>query len=88
MILRRTRRVASSGILDAIFPFEMTTAEGICEGCGELHIIGAAACYKHGMGTILRCPSCDTVLLRVAEIKGRYWLDLRGLRVLQLGTVA
>jgi hypothetical protein len=77
----------AGGILQSIFPFEMTMAEGICAGCGELRMLGAAACYKHGMGTILRCPSCDTVLIRVAEIKGRYWLDMRGVRVLQLGVV-
>ena len=75
---------AAGGILEAIFPFEMTTAEGICAGCGELHVVGATACYKHGMGTILRCPSCDTVLLRVAEIKGYYRLDMPGMRALQL----
>jgi hypothetical protein len=76
----------AGGILDSIFPFEMTTAEGICAGCGAQRAIGATACYKHGMGTILRCPSCDAVLVRVAEIKGRYWLDMRGMRVLQLAS--
>ena len=75
----------AGGILQAIFPFEMTTAEGICAGCGMSHVVGATVCYKHGMGTILRCPSCDTVLLRVAEINGRYWLDMRGMQALQLG---
>jgi hypothetical protein len=43
-----------------------------------------AAVYKHGMGTIVRCASCDAVLLRVAEIHGRYWLDMRGLCAVQL----
>jgi predicted RNA-binding Zn-ribbon protein involved in translation (DUF1610 family) len=75
---------AAGGILQSIFPFEMTMAESTCAGCGELRVVGATACYKHGMGTILRCPSCDTVLIRVAEIRGRYWLDMRGMRVLQL----
>jgi hypothetical protein len=77
----------AGGILQSIFSFEMTMAEGICAGCGEQRMVGATACFKHGMGTILRCPSCDTVLVRVAEIKGRYWLDIRGMRVLQLGVV-
>lgn len=76
---------AAGGILDAIFRFEMTTAEGICTRCGEAHVVGATVCYKHGMGTVLRCPSCDTVLIRVAEIKGCYWLDTRGMRVFRLG---
>jgi hypothetical protein len=36
------------------------------------------------MGTIVRCPSCDTVLIRVAQTKGRNFLDMRGVRVLQI----
>ena len=38
----------------------------------------------HGMGTVLRCPISDTVLIRVAHIRGRYFLDMRGVRVLQI----
>jgi len=76
----------AGGILESIFAFEMTTAEGTCAGCGARRAIGATACYKHGMGTILRCPSCDTALVRVAVIKGCYWLDMRGMRVLQLAS--
>ncbi|HEX5061514.1 MAG TPA: DUF6510 family protein [Kofleriaceae bacterium] len=75
---------AAGGILQAIFPFDMTMAEVICAGCGDHNVIGAAAVYKHGMGTIIRCPACDTVLIRVAEISGRYWLDFSGMRALQL----
>lgn len=75
---------AAGGVLQAIFPFEMTTVEGVCAGCGERRVMGTVAVYKTGMGTILRCPSCDTVLIRVAEIEGHYWLDMRGVRVLRL----
>jgi hypothetical protein len=75
---------AAGGILHAIFPFEMTTVEAVCAGCDEHHVMATVAVYKHGMGTILRCPSCDTVMIRVAEIEGHYWLDMRGVRVLRL----
>lgn len=75
---------AAAGILGTIFPFDMTSAEGTCAACGERHLMGEAAVYKHGMGTIVRCTHCDSVMIRVAEIKGRYWLDMRGLRVLEL----
>ena len=74
----------AGGILGSIFPFEMTTVKGTCAGCGQTNVMGAMVVYTHGMGTIIRCPSCDTVLIRVAEMKGRYWLDMRGVRVLQL----
>ena len=36
------------------------------------------------MGTIIRCPSCDIALIRAVQAKGRYWLDMRGVRVLQI----
>ena len=75
---------AAAGMLQEIFPFEMTTVEATCAGCGQMNAVGALMVYKHGMGTIVRCPSCDTALIRVAKIRERYWLDLRGVRVLQL----
>ena len=75
---------AAAGILQEIFPFEMTLAHTTCAGCGQLDAIGALAAYVHGMGTILRCPSCDRALIRVARVKGRYCLDMQGVRVLQI----
>ncbi|HLW02433.1 MAG TPA: DUF6510 family protein [Ktedonobacterales bacterium] len=75
---------AAAGALQEIFPFEMTTADATCAGCGQINVVGALVVYKHGMGTIVRCPSCDTALIRVAKTRGRYWLDVRGVRVLQI----
>ena len=79
---------AAAGTLQEIFPFEMTLVQATCTGCGATNAIGALAAYIHGMGTVIRCPSCDTVLIRVAQIKGRYWLDMRGVRVLQISAEA
>lgn len=75
---------AAGGMLRAIFPYEMTAVETICAGCGAHNDIGALAAYMHGMGAILRCPGCDTVLIRVAQIKGRYVLDMRGVRSMRI----
>jgi len=79
---------AAAGILQAIFPFEMTLVRATCTGCGITNAIGATAAYMHGMGTVIRCPSCDTALIRVAQVKGHYWLDMRGTRVLQISAEA
>ena len=79
---------AAAGILQAIFPFDMTLVQATCTGCGATNGIGALAVYMHGMGTVIRCPSCETALIRVAQVKGRYWLDMRGVRVLQIGAEA
>ena len=74
---------AAAGLLEEIFPFEVTTSEVTCAGCGQRNPVGALIAYKHGMGTIVRCPGCDAVLIRVAKTQGTYWLDLRGAMVLQ-----
>ncbi len=75
---------AAAGMLQEIFPFEMTLAQVTCTGCGITNMIGATAAYMHGMGTIVRCPSCDMVLIRIVHAKGGYLLDMRGVRVLQM----
>lgn len=57
---------AAAGMLQAIFPFDMILVQATCTGCGSTNAIGADAAYIHGMGTVVRCLSCDTVLIRVA----------------------
>ena len=79
---------AAGGILQEIFPFDMTLVQATCTHCGATNVIGALAVYMHSMGTIVRCPSCDTALIRVAQTKGHYWLDMRGVRVLQISAGA
>ena len=75
---------AAGGILAAVFPFEMTTVAVTCAGCGASGPLGDRRVYASSMGTILRCPGCAAVLIRVAEVRGEYWLDLRGARTLRL----
>jgi hypothetical protein len=79
---------AAAGTLQAIFPFDMTLVQATCAGCGASDVIGALAAYMHGMGTVIRCPACDTVLIRMVHAKERYWLDMRGVRVLQISAEA
>ena len=54
---------AAAGTLQAIFPFGMTLLQATCRGCGATNAIGATAACMHGMGTIVRCPRCDNVLI-------------------------
>jgi Family of unknown function (DUF6510) len=75
---------AAAGTLQAIFPFEMTLVQATCTGCGATNAIGATSAYMHGMGTVIRCPSCDTALIRIVHASGRYLLDMRGVRVLEI----
>jgi Family of unknown function (DUF6510) len=77
---------AAGGLLNEIFPFEMTTAEAICGGCGTMKPIGELMLYQHGMGSILRCAHCDTSLIRITHVRGYYWLDLSGMSCLRIAS--
>lgn len=77
---------AAGGSLAQIFGYEMTTAETICGGCGAEAPVGRLMMYDPGLGIILRCASCDTALIRIARVRGGYWLDLRGTRGVRIQT--
>ena len=80
---------AAAGTLGEIFAFEVTTAQYACEGCGRADQIGAAMVYEvRGLGIVVRCPGCDNALIRLAHNRGRHWIDLRGIRYLQVADVA
>ena len=73
---------AAGGLLNEIFPFEMTAAEATCGGCGTMRPIAELMLYRHVMGSILRCGRCDTALIRITYIRGCYRLDLSGMSCL------
>ena len=77
---------AAGGILREVFPFEMTLTEGTCAHCGSTRVVGELTVYKSAMGTVMRCPTCDNVLMRIVSTQGRYWLDMQGVRVLHIKT--
>jgi hypothetical protein len=78
---------AAGGILGEIFAFEITTARAACVSCGASGELGAQIAYVTEIGTVIRCSSCDSPLIRVvhqSEGSQRYWLDLKGIEYLQL----
>jgi hypothetical protein len=80
---------AAAGTLGEVFSFEVTTAQYACEGCGRTGRIGETIVYEvRSLGTILRCPGCDNALVRLVQNPGRYMIDLRGTKYLQVGEIA
>jgi uncharacterized Zn finger protein len=75
---------AIGGLLREIFTVEMTTAVGTCAGCGAVNEVGRVTVYVHAPGTVVRCPACGAVLMKIVRAKGRYWVDLTGTRCLEL----
>jgi ribosomal protein S27E len=74
---------AAAGVFREIFAADITTAVGVCDGCGTADAVGAVHVYESA-GTVLRCPHCNAVLMRVVVGEARVWVDLRGVRSLEL----
>jgi Family of unknown function (DUF6510) len=72
-----------AGTLVELFGAEMTEASGICAGCGAENFVGALHVYR-AAGIVVRCPSCDNVLMRIVEAPGRTWIDMQGVATLQI----
>lgn len=75
---------AAAGLLREVFATEITVASGTCDGCSSVSAVGALLAYTQAPGVVLRCPHCDDVLMKVVTDGERFWIDLRGLRSLQL----
>lgn len=73
---------AAAGILSEVFVPDLTTARATCANCGTIRALGELLVYGRGMGTVMRCPSCDAALLRVARTPRQLWLDLTGARLI------
>jgi hypothetical protein len=68
-----------------VFGVEATIATGVCGGCGAVDVVARLDVYVHAAGTVVRCPACEGVLMRFVRGPDRLWLDLSGLRTLELG---
>jgi hypothetical protein len=69
---------AAAGILSELFVPDLTAARARCAGCGVTRTIGVLVVYAHGMGTVMRCPGCDSVVMRIARTPTHVWLDATG----------
>jgi hypothetical protein len=73
---------AAAGELSRIFAMDITSAEGQCANCGARRRFAEAHLYLQCPGLVARCPLCGHVLLRLAIIQERVFLDLRGMTCL------
>ena len=75
---------AIAGELFELFGVEMTIATGVCAGCGAVEQVARLDVYVRAPGTVVRCPHCEAVLMRIVRGRDRIWLDLSGVRSLEL----
>jgi hypothetical protein len=70
---------AIGGLLIEVFGTEMTTAVGTCARCGSVGQVAELAVYRPGLGTVVRCRSCDNVLMVFVQIRDVTCVDMMGL---------
>lgn len=70
---------AIGGLLIEVFGTEMTTATGTCGSCGTVSQVAELAVYRPGLGTVVRCRTCEAILMTFVQIHGVTCVDLLGL---------
>ena len=71
---------AAAGLLSELFVPDLTAARATCAGCGASGAVGALLVYAHGMGTVMRCPNCEGVVLCITRTATQVWLNPTGAR--------
>jgi hypothetical protein len=77
---------AAAGELGKIFAMDVTTAMGQCANCGAIKRFAEAHIYMQGPGIVARCAVCENVLLRLANVRQRVFLEVRGMTYWSLDT--
>jgi hypothetical protein len=75
---------AVAGPLWELFRIDIIAAIGRCKNCGAVRAFGEAVVYADAPGIVVRCSSCDGVLLRLVETPSSFWLDVSGLSYLRI----
>jgi hypothetical protein len=75
---------ALAGPLASLFTPDMTSARGICAGCGQPSLLAETRVYDQAPGLVARCPGCGEVLATVVELPDSVRLSLKGFRYLEI----
>lgn len=79
---------ATAGLLFEIFGTEMTASPTECASCGQEGEVGELLAFTQGPGIILRCKTCENVVLRIVQTPDEIILDARGAVYLRLARKA
>ena len=75
---------AAGGMLREIFALDVTAAFARCAGCGAAEPMGALLEYGNPMGVVLRCPKCESTVVRVTHTPGWIRIDASGMSFLMI----
>ncbi len=72
-----------AGPLQEVFGIEMTDSLAKCASCGSLSHLGELLVFGGAMGSVMCCPRCHEMMLRLVSRPGDLWLDMRGISYLR-----
>ena len=76
---------AIAGQLVEVFGAELTTATGVCAGCGASCPVAELEVYLEAPGTVVRCRGCKAVLMVLVSRRGVTCVDLHGFAQFDVG---
>jgi hypothetical protein len=75
---------AVAGLLYEVFGVEMTASPTECNNCGREGEIGTLLAFTRAPGVVLRCPACESVMIRIVQTPDAIYIDARGAVYLRL----
>lgn len=75
---------AVAGVLQEIFGNDMTAAPTECAACGQEGEVGTLLAFTQAPGIVLRCPSCENIMVRITQTPEAFYIDARGAVYLRL----
>jgi len=73
---------AIGGLMHEVFGTEMTATASVCGNCGDARPVAELVVYLQAPGAVVRCRTCDSLLMVFVTIHDRTCVDLHGLAVL------
>jgi hypothetical protein len=75
---------AIGGMMLELFGREMTMVVATCRSCGATGPLASVDVYMKAPGVVVRCRTCHSVLMKIVRGPTRVWLDVDGVRMLEL----
>jgi hypothetical protein len=77
---------AAAGMLREVFAYDLSAARGACASCGAIGQIGSQHLYMYPLspGAVLRCQSCQGILMVFVHAGARYRFGMQGLKWLEI----
>ena len=75
---------ALGGMMLELFGREMTMVVSTCRSCGATGPLASVDVYMKAPGVVVRCRTCQSVLMKIVRSSERVWLDVDGMRMMEM----